>query len=499
MVQPRWEVKIGSTVRATDDEVGRLQQLLVDPHQERVVAILVRPHALIPSQSVIVPAELIAEASENEVQLSIGRDQADALPKTRPDSELFVAGQNYATNDDWIAFRRKEEVGMGHRPESSGLHTISYPLTGMDHTPWGFRVHAGQQVFCRNGYAGRVSLVLLAPGGWVKGFVLRPAPLPRTGGDRIVPEAWIQAADRGNLHLSVRKQDLETLPAYGTDAALAASVDKALRSDEILRSTDYSDIRVSVQDGITRLQGHVTTPLNKARAEEAALSVAGVLGLENSLVVDQNLVIDVAQALGSNNHTRFKRISIGAQHGVITLNGQVASAATRDAAGVLAASVEHVRGVINCLRVPNRATDPDELLVRQPPIGGEVYATDMLLGQVESVIINPRNRRVTAFFARGTFPDPQNKDDQRLPDDDLLPERRIAIPITAVRHETSSSVLLKVSGVEAAQHRDVDPADFLYPPAAWQPPFPYRWEEVLFAREGWMAPIGKSPINSNKK
>ena len=46
------------------------------------------------------------------------------------------------------------------------------------------------------------------------------------------------------------------------------------------------------------MRGHVATLLNKHRAEQAARSVAGVLGVENHLVVDDELVIDVAQALG---------------------------------------------------------------------------------------------------------------------------------------------------------------------------------------------------------
>jgi hypothetical protein len=38
MIGIRWEVKIGSPVFATDGECGHLQQLLLNPHQERVVA-----------------------------------------------------------------------------------------------------------------------------------------------------------------------------------------------------------------------------------------------------------------------------------------------------------------------------------------------------------------------------------------------------------------------------------------------------------------------------
>jgi sporulation protein YlmC with PRC-barrel domain len=155
----------------------------------------------------------------------------------------------------------------------------------------------------------------------------------------------------------------------------------------------------------------------------------------------------------------------------------------REAAESIAAGVPQVRGVINTLQAPNVALDPKECQVWQPLIGKEVCATDMQLGQVKSVIIDPRNRRVTAFVARGYFPEPGDKDGYRLPGEDFRPERSVVIPIDAVRYATDSSVLLKVSGAKAALYRPFDSADFINPPAGWQPPYPYRWEQVLFGGE----------------
>jgi hypothetical protein len=115
----------------------------------------------------------------------------------------------------------------------------------------------------------------------------------------------------------------------------------------------------------------------------------------------------------------------------------------------------------------------------------------MQLGQVEKVIIDPRNRRVAAFIARGYFPDPQDKDGYRLPSDVPLEERSVVIPTNAIHNASEGPVLLEVRGAEAARYRAFDPADFKSPPAAWQPPYPYRWQDVLFDRERSEEPKGE--------
>ncbi len=445
MVEPRWEVKIGSPVAATDGDYGRLQQLLVDPGQERVVGLLVRPHGWLPYHPVIVPENVIADASESEVRLNISREQVEALLEYLPDSELVMNGRNYEVEDELLFIR------------------------------------SGQRVLCQDEAVGWVALLLLEPGGRVKGFVLHTGPL--LGRNLIVPITWVRKVDRGHVYLSVQKHDLEGLPDYGLDDALAAEVKAALWSDEILRNTDYNKILVSVEDGLVRLQGHMGTWRNKTRAEEIAYSVVGLLGVENDLVLDQDLANGVAQALGNDEHTRFVQISVGAQNGFITLNGRVDRADIREAAAAIAARVPQVRGVINTIQAPSVAIDPKEHLVWQPFIGKEVSATDMQLGQVQRVIINQRNRRVTAFVVRGNFPDPGAKDDYGSPGEKAQLERSVVIPIDAVRYATDSSVLLEVGGAEAASYRSFEPADFVSPPAGWQPPYPYRWEQVLFDGE----------------
>jgi osmotically-inducible protein OsmY/sporulation protein YlmC with PRC-barrel domain len=445
MIEPRWEVKIGSPVTVTDGDYGRLQELVVDPGQERVVGLLVRPHGWLPYHPVIVPENVIADASENEVRLNISREQVQALPEYLRDTELRMDGRTYRVEDQLLLIR------------------------------------AGQRVFCREEPAGWVALLLLEPGGRITGFVLHTGP--RIGRNLIVPITWIQRVAGNHVYVSAGKKDLQGLPDYGLDDALAAEVQGALWSDEILRNTDYNEIGVSVENGILRLQGHVNSKRNRIRAEEAAGSIPGVLGVQNDLILDQDVANAVAQALGNDEHTRFAKVSVGVHHGFITLNGHVDRADTREAAEAIAATIPQARGVINIIQAPNVVMDPKEHEVWQPLIGKEVCATDMQLGRVERVIIDPRNRRVTAFVVRGHFPDPRSNDGYRLPGEDQQPECSVVIPIDAVRYATDSSVLLEVSGAEAALYRTFAPASFVSPPAGWQPPYPYRGEQVLFDRE----------------
>ena len=483
MIEPRWEVKIGSIVTTTDGDYGHLKQLLLDPHQERIVGLLVQPRGLLPYHPVVVPEHLIEDASDKEVRLKISADQVKALPKYWSNAPLIVAGEEYETDDEIFAIRGKQKIEVGRAPNSTQAGMIEDQLDDSASKHFGLRLRAGQLVFCRNEYIGSTSLILLDSNGQVKGFVLHTGHLPLSGHDLIVPAAWIEEVDHENVHLSVEKRCLDDLPEYYSDEVLGAAVDKALWSDEILRQTDYQEIGLSVQEGVVRLQGHVVTQGNKRNAEAAARSVPGVLDLENGLVVDDDLVLEVAQALGKNELTRSERIAVGARNGFITLNGEVSSAAIRHAAEARAASISQVRGVVNYLQAPNIIIDYKDGPIWQPYIDQQVSAADMQLGQVERVVIDPRNRRVTAFVVQGYFPDPQDTDGYRLPSDEPQQEHSVVIPMDVVGSVTDGSVRLEISGTEAALYRSFKPADFIDPPAEWQPPYPYRREQVSFDRQ----------------
>ncbi len=480
MIKPRWELKIGSPVVVTDGKYGRLKQVILDPHEERVVALLVQRHGLGTSHTVVVPEGDVANASEDEVRLKISREQAQGLPEYGPDNALVVEDWKYEVDEESFAVRGKQGMEIGRPPTARRPGMLEDQLATTERARLALGLRAGHQVFCKDGYVGKVSHLLLDPKGQVNGFVMHAGHL--TGQDLIIPVAWVQDVDRENVHLSVEKRAMENLAEYSPDLALAVEVDKAMWADEILRVTDYNEIQVTVEGGIVFLQGYVATPMNRSRAETATRSVAGVLGIQNQLVVDSDLVSDVARALGNDERTHQERVLVGAQKGIITLNGQVASATVREAAEEVAASVPQVRGVVNYLNAPHVIVSLDEQRVMEPPIGRGIYATDMLLGSVERVIINPHNRRVTAFVASGNFPSLQLTN-LELSNEEPSLVRRLVIPICVVGYETDSSVSLAISSNEAAQFPEFNLTDFVSPPQDWQPPYPYHLEDILFERK----------------
>jgi len=255
-----------------------------------------------------------------------------------------------------------------------------------------------------------------------------------------------------------------------------------LWADDIVRATDYYEIDISVNAGRVTLNGHTQTSEIKARAERAAHSARGVLGVENRLVVDDELMMEVAQALAHDARTRGQIIGVCARHGVISLNGAVGSAGVRTAAEECAARVPRVRAVVNYLRAPGVEVDAEDQRVLQPGRGCAVYASDMPIGRVERVIINPRNRRVTAIIVHGELPDLTCDSSDQLPINLSQQTRRVVIPVSP-RQMVTTSVSLNITSVEAARCPDFDLASYVLPAANWRPPYPYRREDVLFEKE----------------
>jgi len=342
-------------------------------------------------------------------------------------------------------------------------------------------LRSGQQVFCRDGHAGHVTLPLLDPRGLARQFVMR---LDYLGHEVIVPVDWVGESDAENVHLSVNRHALEGLPGYRPDSVIAAEVDRALWNDDVLRESDYHEIDVVVSNGVVSLNGYVMTLTIKARVEQAARTVHDALDFENHLIADDQVVIAVAQALDQDAHTREQIVYVSARNGIVSLSGEVSSAAVRAAVEECAASVPVVRGVLNHVQALGVARHDEEQRVLQPQIGAEVYASDIRLGRVERAIISPRNRRVTAIVARGHFADPG-----LLPVEmpHAAPEWHTVIPISAVSDVNASGVLLRITSVEAARLGDFDPARFVTPDANWQLPYPYHLADVMLEPGGGLA------------
>jgi len=140
------------------------------------------------------------------------------------------------------------------------------------------------------------------------------------------------------------------------DKALETEAREALVSNPGIRVwTDALDFKA--RRGIIEISGHVRTHAEKQVAEDAIIQVNDVKDVINSLYVDTDLEIAVAQALGNDARTRgsFPGILVGSGFGEIYLKGNVASQEIKKAAGEIAAKVDGVRSVVNALEAPEPA------------------------------------------------------------------------------------------------------------------------------------------------
>lgn len=279
------------------------------------------------------------------------------------------------------------------------------------------------------------------------------------------------------------KQMLHNLyqdPSSTPDNVLAEQIRQALGADSLLRRSDLAHISVAVNAGVATLSGHIVRAINKARAECLAGETLGVSGVVNQLVVDDELMIAVAQRLGYDPRTQGERLQVNVQYGVIYLGGAMQHAGARTAAATVAAAIPQARGVINLIQTPGAVQDLEEERIVQPPIAGAIYSTDGPVGRVQQVIINPHNRRVTAVVFAAHSAAPPDPADAQLPAERPPAQRHRLIPMQSLRLAPSGAIFLNVNGATAAHFATFNPLNFAAPPTEWQPPYPYRWTDVQF-------------------
>jgi hypothetical protein len=218
-----------------------------------------------------------------------------------------------------------------------------------------------------------------------------------------------------------------------------------------------------------------------AGAEKAALRADGIWKVVNGLAIDSEMTLAISRAIGNDPRTRKARVFVGVNNGFVTLTGDAPDLAGRSAVQEQAVAIPKVRGVLNSIRVPGMEQHVEDQRALQPAIGAGIYAPDITIGKVEKVVINPENRLVTAILANAVLPDPAQMGSNWLWQEHFYSERRIIIPIEAVRRLTSTSVFLKEKAVTVAGFDDFDPAVYLPSPEDWEPPYPYKRTDILLA------------------
>jgi osmotically-inducible protein OsmY len=282
-----------------------------------------------------------------------------------------------------------------------------------------------------------------------------------------------QAADPGKSLSPIQK----------TDAALKESIYHAFWKDDVLRAIEYDEIDVHVKNGVVYLSGHIVSTTSRSRIINAIRAIPGILGIQNNLVLDDQLTREVAASLGALEHTYDCKFFTGSSHGVISLNGTVIDENVKLLAEKRAASNPNVRGVINNVRVTGADQELQDQPFLQPTIGEIIYFLDGVSGVVKQVIINPNNRRVIAMTVRGKFTDQRYEINSLTDGKARLPDQLVTVPMSVVRYLTKVSGFLHINSTEQKRYMDFDSASFCTPNVDWAPPYPYCPDDVLFPIE----------------
>ena len=142
------------------------------------------------------------------------------------------------------------------------------------------------------------------------------------------------------------------VPTTCIDRVVQRAAEKALGD----RFDVPSGVTVSVMKGIVRLAGPVAWPYQKGAAERAVKCLMGVLGVENSIVVNpsvssRDVQYLIVQALYRHVGVEVPRIQVDTDGRTVTLSGRVRSWRDKNAAERAAWSAAGVAAVRNRIDV----------------------------------------------------------------------------------------------------------------------------------------------------
>ncbi len=267
---------------------------------------------------------------------------------------------------------------------------------------------------------------------------------------------------------------------HDADAAFEEKINDALWKDDVLRVTDNHEIGIHVKNGIVYMSGHLLSTTNRQRVEKALKTVDGIQGIKSNLVMDDELMSEVATSLGQLERVHHCKFFTGVSHGVVVLNGEVSSVKLRLLAEQYAASHPKVRAVINYIRVSGIDLGLQDHRMLQPPIGKEIYFQDGVSGIVRKVVANPDNRRVIAMIIQGHIYDSRQNLTLSNNSSAQSAEQQLVIPMNVVEHLTNSSGFLTIKSTDFTKYQRFDVSLFTDPAEGWIPPYPYCPEDVLF-------------------
>lgn len=257
----------------------------------------------------------------------------------------------------------------------------------------------------------------------------------------------------------------------GKDASIQAEVREELWKRWEIRALDISSFSATVQNSRVLLRGHLNVDINRQLIRSICESVPGVVGVDDCLVVDHDLTIQVARALGQDARTRALVLPVGTYHGWVGIGGEVPSRELQFAAEDVTAGVASVRGVISLPTVMGQKPMTQRRPV-EPQLSSHVYNLDGQLGTVTHVVIDPQSRLVTDMVVNAI---------------DLWDGTPVCgeylVPAGFILLANKESVFVRRDGRRLQSFRPFDSSVYALAPETWQPPYPYLPGTLLWPVE----------------
>jgi osmotically-inducible protein OsmY len=262
-----------------------------------------------------------------------------------------------------------------------------------------------------------------------------------------------------------------------TNDGILADIWDALWKVDTFRSLDLGSLSINVKDGEVYLDGHLAQENNQPLIESIVRSVVGVVAVHIHLVLDRDLIIQVAQALARDKRTRPYLLPVDAFHGWMHIGGEVPTCELQHVVEKIAGGVSGVRGVTILPRIAGeKPTVPHRPV--QPHIGAVVYGKDGEVGVVTQVVIQPEDRLVTHIVVRS----------KELMGGKLV-ARETVIPLDARDLVKNESVILQRHGPSMDAFPVLDPDEYPLTESTWKAPYPYTAGEVRWSlRQLYEAP-----------
>ena len=198
-----------------------------------------------------------------------------------------------------------------------------------------------------------------------------PGALPATAGEATqqAGKTVEQAQQKAGELAKQAKHKAASTGASLQQGTQDAWIDGKLEAIYALNSQlDALDIDTDVERGVVMLSGKVETRVERDLAGELARAVEGVQDVVNELeiasgsrngqgsdfgqwVSDATITASVKSQLLANENTEGLSIEVDTENDVVTLSGQVSSAAERELAAQIAANTEDVARVDNAIVV----------------------------------------------------------------------------------------------------------------------------------------------------